>query len=116
MNLRICIAAAAAALCLGAVGPVLAQAPEDPLPAGPGKDVVVRVCTACHDAAEFAYARLTPQEWDSEIAKMQGAGAEMTADEQIAISAYLAKNFPRPPPPAAPSDAKGPSKPQGLSS
>jgi hypothetical protein len=107
MNVRILIAAAAAALCLGVVGPVLAQAPEDPLPAGPGKDVVVRVCTACHDATQFAYARHTPDEWDNEIAKMQSAGAEMSAEEQAAISAYLAKNLPTPAP-AAPSDPKAP--------
>ncbi|HEX3363437.1 hypothetical protein [Phenylobacterium sp.] len=102
------MAATAAALCLAVVGPVLAQAPDDPLPAGPGKDVVVRVCTACHDATQFAFARLTPDEWDSEVTKMQGAGAEMTAEEQVAITAYLAKNFPKPAP-GAPSDAKGPS-------
>ncbi|HZZ33815.1 MAG TPA: hypothetical protein VFE10_17665 [Phenylobacterium sp.] len=107
MNLRIRIAAAAAALCLGVAGPVLAQAPDDPLPAGPGKDVVVRVCTACHDATQFASARHTPDEWDDEITKMQGAGAEMTAEEQVAISAYLAKYLPKPGP-AAPGDAKGP--------
>jgi hypothetical protein len=111
MNFRIPIAAAAAALCLGVVGPVLAQAPEDLLPAGPGKDVVVRVCTGCHDATQFAYARYTPDGWDNEITKMQSAGAEMTAEEQLAISAYLAKNLPKPAPdaPAPLSDAKGPS-------
>lgn len=100
------MAAATAVLCLGVAGAVLAQAPDDPLPAAPGKDVVVRVCTACHDATQFAYARLTPDEWDSEVTKMQGAGAEMTAEEQVAITAYLAKAFPK----AAPGDAKGPSE------
>jgi competence protein ComEA len=113
MNLSIRMAAAAA-LALINVGPVLAQAPDDPLPAGPGKDVVMRVCTACHDASEFAYARYTPQEWDNEIAKMEGAGAEMTAEEQVAISAYLAKNFAKAAL-AAPSDAKPPA-PSGPSS
>lgn len=108
MNLLILTAAAATALCLGAVGPVLAQAPDDPLPAGPGKDVVVRVCTACHDATQFAYARLTPDEWDSEVTKMQAAGAEMTAEEEVAITAYLAKNLPKPAP-AAPTDTTAPS-------
>lgn len=100
MNLRILMSAAAAALCLCAVSPVLAQSPDDLLPAGPGKDVVVRVCTACHDATQFAYARLSPDEWDNEVVKMQSAGAEMTADEQAAISAYLAKTFPKPAPAA----------------
>jgi hypothetical protein len=114
MNFRIHIAAAAAALCLGLVGPVLAQAPDDPLPPGPGKDIVVRVCTACHDASEFAFARYTPEEWDNEIAKMEGAGAEMTAEEQVAISAYLARNFSKPTP-AAPGDAKPPAPPVSSS-
>jgi competence protein ComEA len=107
MKLRISLAAVAAALSLGAVGPVLAQAPDDLLPAGPGKDVVVRVCTACHDATQFASARYTPDEWDAEVTKMEGAGADMTAEEHVAIAAYLAKTFPKPTP--APSDAKAPS-------
>jgi cytochrome c5 len=97
---------AAAALCLGAVAPVLAQAPTpapvhgDPLPEGPGKDVVVRVCTACHDATQFAFARYTPDEWNTEISKMQGAGAEITAEDQVVIAAYLARNFAKPAPAA----------------
>jgi hypothetical protein len=105
MNVRLRIAAAAA-LALSLVGPVLAQAPEDALPPGPGKEVVLRVCTVCHEAAQFAYARFTPQGWDSEIAKMQSAGAYMTADEQLAVSAYLGKYL-SPAAPAPAGDAKG---------
>lgn len=104
MTHRISLAAAAAALCLA--GPALAQ-PQDPLPEGPGKDVVVRVCTACHDVSQFAYARFTPEEWDKEVTKMEGAGADMTAEEHAAITAYLTKSFPKAAP-AAPGDAKGP--------
>jgi len=123
MSFRISMAAAAAALLLAGVGPVLAQAPDDPLPEGPGKDVVVRVCTACHDASQFAYARHTGDEWDSEIDKMASAGAEMTAEEQLAVSAYLARYLnskpasalaPTPPAPAPtlrPGAAPGPSEP-----
>jgi hypothetical protein len=112
MTLRILFSVAAVALCLGAVGPVLAQASDDPLPPGPGKDVVVRVCTACHDATQFAYARHTREEWESEVSKMQGAGAEMTAEEQTAITDYLAQTLGKTAPaapPATPSDSKGPS-------
>jgi len=101
---------AAVALWVLGTGTGLAQAPEDPLPPGPGKDVVVRVCTACHDATQFAFARYTPEGWDNEINKMQGAGAEMSADDQVAISAYLARNFAKTPPaaPAPQSDPKAP--------
>ena len=45
---------ATAALCLGTAGAVSAQGPNDVLPDGPGKDVVVRVCTGCHEAAQIA--------------------------------------------------------------
>ncbi|HLZ77447.1 cytochrome c [Phenylobacterium sp.] len=109
MKLRIPLAAAAA-LCLALVRPVLAQAPEDQLPAGPGKDVVLRVCTACHGADQFAYARLTPDEWENEVEKMQAAGAEMTSEEAAAISAYLGKNLAKPKP-AAPGEARPPPGP-----
>ncbi|HSV04081.1 MAG TPA: hypothetical protein VLI41_12840 [Phenylobacterium sp.] len=106
-------AAAAAAAALAVAGPVFAQAPaDDPLPPGPGKDAVVRVCTGCHDATQFAYARYTPEGWDDEIVKMQSAGAEMTAQEQLAISAYLARYLSKPAPPApAPSPAPAPAAP-----
>ena len=62
MTLRIRLAATAAALALALAGPALAQPPADPLPDAPGKDAVVRVCTACHEAAQFAFARHTPEE------------------------------------------------------
>jgi len=102
--------AAAAAFGLTSVGPVAAQdtSPQAALPDGPGKDVVLRVCTACHGAEQFAYARFSPEGWDAEITKMQGAGAEMTSDEQAAISAYLSKYLskqaapPETPPAASP--------------
>jgi hypothetical protein len=106
MRFRTLFATAAVALALGTVGPVLAQA-QDPLPDGPGKEVTVRICTSCHDATQFAYARLTPDEWDNEVTKMEGAGADMTAEEHAAIAAYLAKSFPKPAA-AVPADAKGP--------
>jgi cytochrome c2 len=103
------LAAAAALLALATTRPVLAQAPaDDPLPDGPGKDAVVRVCTACHDATQFAYARHTPEEWDNEITKMQSAGAEMTPEDQAAVSAYLSRTFPKAAPPPPASDAPAP--------
>ena len=104
--MRLPLAAAVAALCLAA--PVFAQPPaDDPLPDAPGKDAVIRTCTACHEAAQFAYARHTADEWDMEITKMQSAGAEMTPEDQLAISAYLSKNLGKPPPAGAPAAPSG---------
>lgn len=122
MNSKLFLIAAGAvtaALCVITVRPVLAQAQaqaptpgqtqteDDPLPAGPGKDVVVRVCTSCHEASQFAFARHTQAEWDGEISKMVSAGAEMTAEEQTTISAYLAQNLNSGPPPAAATPTPG---------
>ena len=100
MAVRIAIAAVAAAVALGVTGPVSAQAPEQLLPEGPGREAVIRVCTACHEATQFAAARFTPEGWDREISKMQSAGAEMTAEEQTAISTYLGKYLAAPAPAA----------------
>lgn len=95
MSHSIRLAASVAALGLGFglgfAGAGQAQGPGDALPDGPGKEVVLRVCTTCHDATQFAYARYSPAGWDNEIGKMQNAGALMSAEEQLAISAYLAK-------------------------
>jgi competence protein ComEA len=101
------LAAAVAASVLSFVAPVAARTAEDALPEAPGKDVVLAVCTMCHEAAQFAYARFSPEGWDNEIAKMQSAGAIMTPDQQLAISAYLSKYLAKAPPPDAP--AKEPS-------
>jgi hypothetical protein len=110
MRLGGLLAAAAVSLALGSGGPVAAQdqSPEAALPDGPGKDVVLRVCTACHGAEQFAYARFSPEGWEVEISKMEGAGAEMTSDEQAAVSAYLSKYLSKPPPPPAPAPAPSP--------
>lgn len=106
-------AAATAALALGAVGGVAAQTADDALPNAPGKDAVVAVCTMCHDASQFAYARFTPEGWDNEIAKMQSAGAIMTPEQQLAISAYLSKYLGKaPPPPEAPTTPQAPTTPE----
>ena len=90
--------AAAATLCLGLAFPVLAQSPNDALPDGPDKDVVVRNCTVCHDASQFSAARYSPEEWDNEINKMEGAGADISAEDHVAIAAYLGKYLPKTPP------------------
>jgi mono/diheme cytochrome c family protein len=96
------LAPAAAALCLAVAGPVLAQDPDKELPDGPGKEIVVRACTGCHGADQITYKRRTPEDWDYVITKMMQGGAELTADEQEAVHAYLVKALGAPPPPPPP--------------
>ena len=104
-RVRLRLAGAAVVLCFGTAGAGLAADPNDLLPDSPGKDVVVRVCTSCHEAAEITYKRRTSQDWDYMIGKMIDGGAELTAAEQDTVHTYLVKNFgPKPT-----DDAKTPS-------
>ena len=69
------------------------SAPGAPLPDGPEKALVVRVCTKCHGAAVFSSARMSRKAWQNEVAAMLEKGATGTADEMQAVVDYLARNF-----------------------
>ena len=63
------------------------------LPDGPGKDLVMRVCTACHEATRITSKKKTKEEWSDLVDKMAARGAMATDEEFETIVAYLAKNF-----------------------
>ena len=66
---------------------------QDSLPDGPGKDVTVRVCGACHSASRSAAVRLTRGGWQDVIAKMVSLGAKGSDTELAAVLDYLSANF-----------------------
>jgi competence protein ComEA len=68
------------------------QYPE--LPAGPGKDTLVRVCSKCHSPDNVLANGQDRAGWEAEITKMAGFGAAGTDDEFTEILEYLVKNFP----------------------
>ncbi len=63
------------------------------LPDGPGKDIVLKVCTPCHGVSEFSAKRLTRAEWDEKVDNMAARGARASDEEFDLIVKYLAKNF-----------------------
>lgn len=63
------------------------------LPDGPGKDVVVRVCGACHEPIRAASVRLTRDGWAETIEKMKGRGARISDAEFEVSLDYLATHF-----------------------
>ncbi len=65
------------------------------LPPGPGHDLTVRVCSACHSPDLAASQHLSAQEWNSLVQSMSARGAVATDDEFNEITDYLAKSFPR---------------------
>lgn len=64
------------------------------LPAGPGHDTMVRVCSGCHAPEIAAQQRLSEQGWKDLVETMAGRGAPGSEADFAEISAYLAKNFP----------------------
>jgi glucose dehydrogenase/cytochrome c5 len=81
---------------------VIARA-ED-LPAGPGKDDVAKVCTACHSLSTVTAARADAAGWTTTVATMKGRGAQMDEAAEQRIIAYLAAHFG----PVARAPSKGP--------
>src|SRR5579864_9328855 len=62
-------------------------------PDGPGKEVFVRVCTRCHEAANTAKLRLTRRQWRGKVYAQADRGAEASGEELDQIVDYLARNF-----------------------
>ena len=72
-----------------------AEHPQYPeLPAGPGKDTLVRVCSKCHSPDNVIANGQDRAGWEDTITKMAGYGAVATDDEFTQILDYLEKNFP----------------------
>ena len=70
-----------------------AAVPAQDLPEGPGKELVMKVCTVCHELTRITSKKKTKAEWDDTVDKMARNGAMATDEEFATIVAYLAKNF-----------------------
>jgi quinoprotein glucose dehydrogenase len=71
-----------------------AVADADMLPAGVGRETMLRVCSGCHAPTVVTSQRLSPQEWNDLVQVMVGKGAIGTDADFDQISGYLAKSFP----------------------
>ena len=85
--------AAAIVLSLGVTTPLLADDYKS-LPDGPGRDVMVRVCSQCHSPEIAAQQKLDAQGWKDLVNQMANNGANATDAEFDTISKYLATTFP----------------------
>jgi cytochrome c5 len=75
--------------------------PADSLPEGPGKKVVQRMCTGCHDLKTVTSKRATHDEWANTVDLMVSRGADGSDADVEAVVKYLSKNFgPEKSPPA----------------
>ena len=69
------------------------------LPEGAGKDLVMNVCSQCHDLARITSKTRTKEEWNDTVDKMAARGAKASDEEFEIIVTYLAKYFGKDQPP-----------------
>jgi hypothetical protein len=76
-------------------GPGQRMPPAKPiaLQAGPGKELVEKRCTLCHDLERVTAAKRDKREWESVVANMFERFGLSAPDEARAISAYLAARY-----------------------
>jgi competence protein ComEA len=73
--------------------PVLADDYKS-LPDGPGRDVMVRVCSQCHSPEIAANQKLDAAGWKDLVNQMANNGATATDAEFDTITKYLTASFP----------------------
>lgn len=64
-----------------------------PLPDGKGKDVVLNVCTMCHDLSRIRRGHRSPEEWEETLNSMLNEGAPLSDADYPVVLQYLSKNF-----------------------
>jgi competence protein ComEA len=64
------------------------------LPAGPGRELMIRVCSQCHSPDTAADQQLDQEGWKSLVDQMASRGADATDAELDEIVQYLATAFP----------------------
>ena len=69
----------------------LGAASADPLPPGPGRNVVVSKCSACHATAVIENERHDADGWHETIDKMVDRGLEISDADRNSAVAYLVK-------------------------
>jgi len=73
-------------------------AAQSRLPEGPGRELVVRLCSPCHSAEKVAGLQKSRDEWEASVVEMvMNRGAKGTEEEFYEIIEYLARSFPKSP-------------------
>jgi cytochrome c553 len=64
-----------------------------PMPDGPGKELVLTICTQCHDLERVRRTRQTPEGWLEVLENMLNEGAPLSEKDLPDVLRYLARNF-----------------------
>ena len=63
------------------------------VPEGAGKQILLNICTMCHDLGRIRLGRRSSEEWEETLVSMLHEGAPLTEEQFPVIHAYLSKNF-----------------------
>ena len=85
---------AVAVLLAGVATPALADDDYKSLPAGQGRDVMVKVCSQCHSPEIAAQQNLDAQGWKDLVNQMANNGAQASDADFDTIAKYLTVSFP----------------------
>jgi hypothetical protein len=64
-----------------------------PVPDGPGKEVLLNICTQCHDLGRIRLGHRSPEEWEETLVSMLNEGAQLSDDQFSLVHQYLSANF-----------------------
>jgi cytochrome c5 len=64
-----------------------------PMPDGPGKNIVLNVCTMCHDLSRVRRNLASREEWEEKLNAMLNEGAPLSEQDFPIVLNYLSKNF-----------------------
>ena len=64
-----------------------------PLPDGPGKTILLNICTQCHTLDRIKSRGSTRGEWDELLMHMLNEGAPLSDEDYPVLLTYLARNF-----------------------
>jgi cytochrome c5 len=64
-----------------------------PLPDGPGRNIVLNICTMCHDLKRVRRNLATREEWEETLGAMLNEGAPLSEQDFPVVLNYLARNF-----------------------
>jgi competence protein ComEA len=65
------------------------------LPEGPGKQIILRECTACHMPDHFTKYRHSNEEWQAIVIRMGQRVRSATKEELDTVQKYFAANYPK---------------------
>jgi competence protein ComEA len=78
-----------------ASAPTTSAAAASVMPDGPGKQIILRECTACHLPDHFTKYRHSNDEWQAIVIRMGQRVRSATKEELDVVLKYLATNFPK---------------------